>query len=94
MHYKGLRKPLREIAEELGVEVMVEGSVAQADGRVRITAQLIDARTDHHLCVQTHDRLLRDILSVQAEVAVTIAQQIKLVLTALEQGQLALRAGG
>jgi len=81
MRYKDQRKPLPEIGQELGVDVIVEGSVAQADGRVRITAQLIDAMTDAHLWAQSYDRPLHDILTLQAEVATAIAQEINVTLT-------------
>ena len=72
--YKGERKTLPEIASELGVDMMVEGSVAQAEGRVRITARLINGKTDERVWGQTCDRPARDILALQGEVAAAIAQ--------------------
>ena len=80
MYYKGQRKSLPQIAQELGVAVAVEGSVVYAGGHVRITAQLIDARTDEHLWAESYDRPLRDVLSVQSDVAKAIAQQVTLAL--------------
>jgi adenylate cyclase len=74
--YKGTRKPLPEIARELGVDAVVEGTVVRAGDRVRITAQLIDARTDAHLWAERYDRDLRDVLSLQSEVARAVASAV------------------
>jgi TolB-like protein len=82
MHYKGQRKPLPQIARELGVHLIVEGSVVTQGDRMRITAQLIEADTDEHLWAKTYDRPLRDVLAVQAEIAAAIAKDVRLVLTA------------
>lgn len=76
MRYKDTNKSLREIAEELGVDVVVEGSVVQADGIVRITAQLIEASTDEHLWAQSFDRPVGDALGLEAEVATAIARRV------------------
>ncbi len=84
MYYKGQRKPLPEIAQELGVDLVVEGSVMKSGERVRITVQLIDAKTDEHLWANKYDRSLRDVLSIQAEVATAIAQEVKVVVTPKE----------
>jgi len=65
MSYKGTRKPLREIARELGVDAVVEGSVTHAGDKVRVTAQLIDARTDRHLWADDYEENWTDILSLQ-----------------------------
>jgi TolB-like protein/Tfp pilus assembly protein PilF len=89
MRYKGVKKPLPEIARELGVDLIVEGSVARDGPRVRITAQLIDARTDSHLWADSYERPMKDVLSLQAEVASAIARQIDVVLTPGELGRLA-----
>jgi non-specific serine/threonine protein kinase len=89
MTYKGVKKPLPQIARELNVEAVIEGSVFRAGNRVRITAQLIHAATDQHLWAETYDRDLRDILALQSEVAATVAQQIKATLTPQEQTRLA-----
>jgi serine/threonine-protein kinase len=66
MRYKDTRAPLPEIGRELQVDAVVEGSVLKADGRVRVTAQLIDARTDRHLWAENYDRELQDILALQS----------------------------
>src|SRR6266436_8653506 len=68
MQYKGVHKPLREIARELEVDAIVEGSVLRAGRRVRITAQLIDAPKETHLWAESYERDLRDVLALQAEV--------------------------
>ncbi len=88
MNYKGAKKPLRDIARELGVDSVVEGSVLRSGNRVRITAQLIDARTDTHVWAEHFDRDLRDVLALQTDVARAIAQQIRVVVTPAEQKQL------
>jgi TolB-like protein len=80
MQFKGQRKPLREIAQQLGVQWIVEGSVARIGKRVRITAQLIDAGTDQHAWAQSYDRPVTDVLAVQAEVAGAIAQAVSAAL--------------
>jgi len=89
MQYKGTRKPLPEIARELGVDLIVEGSVARDGTRVRITAQLIDAANDSHLWAESYERPTKDVLALQAEVASAIARQINVVLTPGELGRLA-----
>ena len=81
MQYKGAQKALPEIAKELNVDAVVEGSVMRSGGRIRITAQLIQARTDQHLWAETYERDLGDVLRLQREVAQTIAQQIRVQLT-------------
>lgn len=89
MRYKATTKSLPEIAKELNVEAVVEGSVQRVGERVRITAQLIHAATDQHLWSDTYDRDLRDILGLQSEVARAIAQEIKVTLTPQEQARMA-----
>ena len=76
MAYKGSTSTLREIAGELGVATVVEGSVRRAGDRVRVTAQLIDAATDRHLWAEQYDRALDDIFAVQSEVAEEIASAL------------------
>ena len=84
-HYKGSDKPLRQIAAELNVAHILEGSVRQDGNRVRITAQLIDARTDEHLWAQSYDDDLRDIFRVQEQIARRVVQSLQLELGDHEQ---------
>ena len=81
MQYKGAHKTLPEIAKELNIDAIVEGSVTRSGNRVRITAQLIQARTDQHLWAESYERDLGDVLRLQSEVAQAIAQQIRVRLT-------------
>ena len=81
MRYKGSAKPLPEIARELGVEGVVEGSVARSAGRVRITAQLIHAPTDRHLWGHSYERRLEDVLALQDEVSRGIAEEVRITVT-------------
>ena len=76
MMYKGVRKSLPEIAKELRVDAVVEGSVARSGDKIRITAQLIHATEDRHLWAGRYERELRDVLQLQAEIAQDIAHQI------------------
>jgi TolB-like protein/thioredoxin-like negative regulator of GroEL len=89
MTYKGTTKTLPQIARELGVDTVVEGSVLRQGNQVRITAQLIDARTDHHLWARSYVRDLNDVLTLQAEVARTIADQVRIAVTPEERARLA-----
>src|SRR6202142_932539 len=75
--YKHVRKTLPQIARELSVDAIVEGSVRRDGDRVRITAELIEGRTDQHLWTESYDRDLRDILSLQSQVAAAIAAEIR-----------------
>ena len=83
MRYKGARKPLPEIARELNVDAIVEGSVVRGGDRVRITAQLIHAAADSHLWAESYERSMSDILALQSEVAGAIAGEV---LAALNPG--------
>jgi TolB-like protein/DNA-binding winged helix-turn-helix (wHTH) protein/Tfp pilus assembly protein PilF len=85
MRYKGTRKGLPEIARELNVDAIVEGSVIRSGQRVRVTAQLVQAPTDQHLWAETYDRDLGDILKLQGEVANAIAGQVRAQLTPAQQ---------
>ncbi|HXC48946.1 MAG TPA: winged helix-turn-helix domain-containing protein [Candidatus Sulfotelmatobacter sp.] len=85
MQYKGTRKGLPEIAHELNVDAIVEGSVVRSGQRVRVTAQLVQAPTDHHLWAETYDRDLGDILKLQGEVTDAIAGQVRAHLTPTQQ---------
>jgi serine/threonine protein kinase/Tfp pilus assembly protein PilF len=91
MQYKGAKKSLSQIARELNVEAVVQGTVAGVGERVRVSAQLIDARTDQHLWAASYERDLRDILALQGEVARAIADQIKIQMTPQERMRLATR---
>jgi TolB-like protein/DNA-binding winged helix-turn-helix (wHTH) protein len=88
MAYKGARKPLPQIARELNVDAVVEGTVLRSGDQVRITAQLIEASTDKHLWSQSYAGELRDTLSLQNRVAGAIADQIRINLTPQEQATL------
>jgi len=88
MRYKGTKKPLPEIARELNVGAIVEGSVIRSGERVRVTAQLLQASTDQHLWAESYDRDRGDVLKLQAEVADAIAQQVRAQLTPEQQAQL------
>lgn len=77
VRYKGSRKPLAEIARELNVDAIVEGSVSLSDQQVRITAQFIQAPSDRHLWAHSYERDRKDLFSVQSEVATTIASLIR-----------------
>jgi TolB-like protein/DNA-binding winged helix-turn-helix (wHTH) protein/Tfp pilus assembly protein PilF len=91
MRYKGMRKPLPEIARELNVDAVVEGAVMRSGDRVRITAQLIYAPTDRHLWAESYDRDAQDILALQSEVAGAIAREVSVTLTPDERIGLAHR---
>jgi TolB-like protein/DNA-binding winged helix-turn-helix (wHTH) protein/Flp pilus assembly protein TadD len=88
MVYEGARKPLPQIARELHVDAVVEGTVLRAGDQVRITAQLIDASTDKHLWSQSYEGELKDTLALQDRVARAIAEQIQINLTPREQAAL------
>src|SRR5216684_4859812 len=89
MHYKGTSKTLPEIARELHVDAVVEGSVERSGDQVRITAQLIEAPTDRHLWARSYQRDLRNVLSLQDDVAQAIAMEVRIKLTPQEQIHLA-----
>ena len=86
MQYKsGVARNLRKIGEELGVAHVVEGSVQRAANKIRVNAQLIDARTDAHLWAQTYDRDLADVFAIQSEIAKAIADQLQAKLSPNEK---------
>jgi serine/threonine protein kinase len=86
MQYKGgVARNLREIGRQLGVVHVVEGSVQWSGNRVRVNAQLIDARTDRHLWGQTYDRNPADVFAIQSEIAKTIARQLQAKLSPAEK---------
>ena len=94
MQYKGTKKSMREIARELGVAHILEGSVRRGDKQFRINAQLIDAERDEHLWAKTYDRDIRDILAVQSEVTREISTSLKARLLASETAQIDKHAQG
>ncbi len=86
MQYKtGLQRNLREIGQQLGVAHLLEGSVQRAANKVRVNAQLIDARNDAHLWAQTYDRDLADVFAIQSEIAKAIADQLQAKLSPNEK---------
>jgi TolB-like protein/class 3 adenylate cyclase/Tfp pilus assembly protein PilF len=86
MQYKsGVARNLRKVGEELGVAHVVEGSVQRAANKIRVNAQLIDARTDAHLWAQTYDRDLADVFAIQSEIAKAIADQLQAKLSPNEK---------
>ncbi len=89
MQFKGKqRPPTPEIARKLNVDAIVEGSVLRSGDKVRITAQLIDARSDRHLWAKSFERSSRDVLALQDELASAIAREIHVQLTPAEQSRL------
>ncbi|MEO6462377.1 MAG: protein kinase, partial [Candidatus Eisenbacteria bacterium] len=84
MRYKGQRRSIAEIAHELNVDAVVEGSVRRAGDRVRITAQLIDAATERHLWARSYERDMTEVLALQGEVAAAIVAEIQVTVTPQE----------
>lgn len=89
MQYKGTKKSVPQIARELNVDAIVEGSVMRAGDQVRISVQLIDGGTDRHVWAENYQREMRGILSLQDEVAKAIAAEVKVKLTSQEEKLLA-----
>jgi TolB-like protein/Tfp pilus assembly protein PilF len=91
MHYKsGIARNLREIGQQLGVANVLEGSVQRSGNRVRVNAQLIDARSDRPLWGQTYDRDLADVFAIQSEIAKAIADQLRAKLSPSEKNAIEL----
>src|SRR5205807_1841125 len=89
MQYKNTAtRNLRDIGEKLGVAHLLEGSVQRVANKVRVNAQLIDARNDAHLWAQTYDRDLADVFAIQSEIAEAIAQQLQAHLSSTEKAQI------
>ena len=84
MRYKGVRKPLAQIARELHVDAVVEGEVLRSNDRVRVTAQLIDTAEDAHIWAEAYDRDLRDVVALQGDIARSIASAIRARVTPAE----------
>ncbi|HEX4807471.1 MAG TPA: tetratricopeptide repeat protein [Bryobacteraceae bacterium] len=90
MTYKGVRnKPLPQIARELNVDAIVEGSVLQSGNRIRVTVQLFEGKTERKLWAQSYEQDLRDVLVLQGEMANSIAREIQIKLTPRDQQRLA-----
>ena len=86
MQYKsGIQRNMRDIGQQLGVAHLLEGSVQRAANRIRVNAQLIDARNDAHLWAQTYDRDLADVFAIQSEIAKAIADQLQAKLSPNEK---------
>jgi TolB-like protein/DNA-binding winged helix-turn-helix (wHTH) protein/Tfp pilus assembly protein PilF len=92
MQFKNTKKPLPEIAAQLSVDAVVEGSVMRSGDRVRVTAQLLDARQDRHLWAASYERGMVDVIGLQGQVAKAIADQVKASLTPEEDARLAKRS--
>jgi len=88
MQFKDVKKPLPEIANALGVDGILEGSVQRSGGKVRVTAQLIRGKTDTHLWAESYERNTRDVLTLQGEIARDVAREIKVALTSEESSHL------
>ena len=90
-HYQGKPRNLAEIAKQLGVTNILEGSVQKAADQVRVNVQLINAQTDSHLWADTYDRKLTDIFGVESEIAKRIAESLQAKLTGREEQALAVK---
>jgi TolB-like protein/predicted Zn-dependent protease len=93
MQYKGSRKALPQIARELGVDAVVEGSLTRSGQEVRITAQLIEAKTDRHLWSEDYRRQAHDMMTIESEVARAITSEIRLKLSTSEESLLRRQTG-
>ncbi len=89
MRYQGAQKPMQEIARELHVDAVVEGTVQRSEGHVKISAALVDARSDRNLWGESYEGDLRDVLSLQSQVAQAVAREIRVQLTPQESATLA-----
>jgi TolB-like protein/Flp pilus assembly protein TadD len=92
MQYRGTTKTIRQIAQELGVTYVLEGSVRRAGNKVRVTGQLIKAVTDEHVWAKSYDREISDIFAIQAELATEIAGALKTAITPQQKTIIAGRA--
>lgn len=88
MHYRGSGKTMKQIAKELHVDAVVEGTVLRSGNHVRISAQLVDASADRHLWADTYERDLGDVIALQRDLATAIAGQVHVQLTARERKSL------
>jgi TolB-like protein/Flp pilus assembly protein TadD len=88
MQYKGVQKSIKEIAQELNVDAILEGSVFKDRKRIRISTNLVDPSTERHLWAENFDRELKDILSLQNKVSLAVVQEVKIALTKKEESLL------
>jgi TolB-like protein len=88
MSYKGTKKRLPEIARELNVDAVIEGSVSRVGQRIKVTAQLIQASNDRHLWSESYERDARDVLAPQGEIARAIARRMAITLTPEDRARL------
>jgi TolB-like protein/DNA-binding winged helix-turn-helix (wHTH) protein/Tfp pilus assembly protein PilF len=88
MHFKGSKETLPQIGRELNVDAVVEGTVTRSENRVRVTAQLVEASSDHLLWARTYERDLKGVLALQDEIARDVAEQIRVKLTPKERSLL------
>jgi TolB-like protein/DNA-binding winged helix-turn-helix (wHTH) protein len=89
MQYKGTKKPLPEIARDLNVDAIIEGTVSRSGNHIRITANLLQASPEKHLWAQSYDSEVSDAVSVQGEIAQSVAREIQVTLTQKEKTRLA-----
>lgn len=92
LQFRDTKKTMKEIGEQIGADVLLEGSVQKAGEKVRINVQLIDAGSDKHLWAETYDRDLKDVFSIQSDIAGQIAEALNATLTAKEEELFAERA--
>jgi len=88
MHFKGSTETLPQIGRDLQIDAVVEGTVARVENHVRVTAQLVEASTDHHLWARTYERDLKDVFALQDEIAQDITEQVRVKLTPKEHSLL------
>ena len=94
MQYKSSKKPLREIARELNVDALVEGTVARSGNHMRITANLVQASPEKHIWAESYESEVGDALAVQGKIAQEVARQVQVTLTQKERTLLAAAPDG
>jgi TolB-like protein/class 3 adenylate cyclase/Tfp pilus assembly protein PilF len=92
MKYRGSDKTVREIAKELNVDAVLEGSVRKAGGKLRINVQLIDVATDEHIWTESYDRKLEDVFAIQSDIANSVADALKIHLLETEKKSIETKA--
>lgn len=88
VRYRASKKPVQQIAAELGVAALLDGSVVKSGDQIRVTARLIDASRDHYIWAEIYQRGVGDVVSVQSSIALEVARQVRIRLTASEQQRL------